>query len=283
MTKIYCFLALLLIEVVIAEPQWYNSSDGRQYLIESAAKYNWFRANHECSRRNLQLVEIQSESKNQALVQLLKNIFGKSTSLWLGGNDQFNTEISTNRPFYWSASGKTMTYSYWYPGEPNNERNQENCVQTFAYSPEFQWNDVSCSNQYGFICEHQRSHNKYSATLQEKRQHVVKAMKKFSDFMQHEKEKMLDVVHRTRNLIAKNNNEVEHFLEALENKASHSASSDEKENKQEITRLSSDINDHINELYEKLENSTPRISNRLSQELTEVEQKIEDVLRNVKL
>lgn len=38
MKKGYCVLVLLFIEVAIAEPQWYNSSDGRQYLIESAAK-----------------------------------------------------------------------------------------------------------------------------------------------------------------------------------------------------------------------------------------------------
>ncbi|XP_005187789.2 lectin subunit alpha [Musca domestica] len=279
--KSYYLLVLLFIGVAIAEPQWYNSSDGRQYLIESAAKYNWFRTNHECARRNLQLVEIQSESKNQALVKLLKSIFGTSTSLWLGGNDQFNSEISTNRPFYWSASGKGMTYSYWYPGEPNNERNQENCVQTFAYSPDFQWNDVTCTNQYGFICEDQHAHNKYYSTLREKRQHVMKAIKKFSESMQHEKEKVLEMVHRTRNLIAKNNKEVEEFLAALESKSSHNGGSDEAENKQEMKKVPTETNEHINELYEKLENSTPKIANRISQEQFEVERKIEDILGNI--
>ncbi|XP_073831779.1 lectin subunit alpha-like [Musca autumnalis] len=284
MGRKYCLLALLFfIGVVIAEPQWYNSTDGRQYLIERAAKYNWFRANHECTRRKLQLVEIQSESKNKALVQLLKSIFGTSASLWLGGHDQFNSEISTNRPFYWSASGKIMSYSYWYPGEPNNEHNQENCVHIFAHSPKFEWNDVSCTNQYGFICEAQHSHNKYFSTLQEKHQHVVRAIKKFSESMQHEKEKVVDVVHRTRNLIAKNNNEVEQFLEAMDHKSSHNANSAEKENQHEMKHVSLQINDHINELYEQLQSATPRISNRLSHEQFEVERKIEDVLSKINL
>lgn len=40
-------------------------------------QYNWFQAFHECARRSLQLVEIDTQEKNQDLIAVLKPIFGK--------------------------------------------------------------------------------------------------------------------------------------------------------------------------------------------------------------
>lgn len=192
----------------------------------------------------------------------------------MGGNDQFNTAIDTKRPFYWSSSGKSIAYSNWYQGEPNNEKNQEHCVQTFAYSPNFQWNDVSCSNQYGFICEEEQSRSDYLQALEERRQHVLNAMKKINELMQREQEKVQEMVQSVRSLIAKNKNDVEKYVEAIFNRSSH----DSQEN--EVTPVSGDTNDQISELNERLQALTSKISNKLSEKLEEVKQTIEQVVKN---
>uniref|UniRef100_A0A1I8NZ51 C-type lectin domain-containing protein n=1 Tax=Stomoxys calcitrans TaxID=35570 RepID=A0A1I8NZ51_STOCA len=291
------FLTFIFIGLTVAEPQWHNSSDGKHYLIEGEAKYNWFRAKHECSRRDLQLVEIHTETENQALVQLLRSIFGTSTSLWLGANDLFSPDMDTKRPFYWSSSGKPMTFSYWLQGEPNNERNQEHCVHTFAFEPDFKWNDVSCSNQYGFICEEKNAHVEYRSSLNEKRDAVLKAMKKFADSLQQEDEKLLEVVHHTRSLITKNNQDVEAFLEMLNSSnnksdASHDsdASDNDKEsqtgqennknNREEESQFSPETNQMISELNDELERSTEEVYKKLLQQFDEVQRAIEEGLKN---
>ncbi|XP_075157278.1 lectin subunit alpha-like [Haematobia irritans] len=279
-------LATVLIGLAIAEPQWYNSTNDKHYLIEGEAKYNWFRAKHECSRRDLQLVEIQSEAENQDLIQLLRKVFGTSTSLWLGANDQFNADMNTKRPFYWTTSGKTMTFSYWHQGEPNNERNQEHCVHTFSFNPDFRWNDVSCSNQYGFICEEKNGHIEYRSSLKEKREQVVKIMKKFSESLQHEDEKLLEIVHQTRSLITRNNNDVETFLEMVYNKPSNWHDYNEGETEKDITnresesRFTPETNHVISELSEKLVRSSEKVYQKLSQQFQEVQRTIEEVLKN---
>ncbi|XP_061389169.1 lectin subunit alpha-like [Musca vetustissima] len=159
-------IVTLLLTVVRGNPQWHNSTDGRQYLIEGDEKYNWFQAFHECARRNLQLVEIDSQKKNDALIAVLKPLFGNSHNLWLGAMDEFTRDKNYKRPFYWSSSGKPMTFTYWSDHNPDNDLHKEHCVHTWSKKSNYLWNDNNCdSARFGYICEDHHLHVQHQQVL----------------------------------------------------------------------------------------------------------------------
>ena len=71
----------------------------------------------------------------------------------MGGHDGLDVSLDRNRTFFWLTTGKKLTYTFWARNNPNNVKNQEHCLQIWRYSPEYQWNDESCSKKMGFICE----------------------------------------------------------------------------------------------------------------------------------
>lgn len=67
--------------------------------------------------------------------------------VWIGAHDF----VSEGR-FVWEADNASLTFTDWYPGEPNNSRNKEDCAcmnPTITY----RWNDNSCSKTFYYICE----------------------------------------------------------------------------------------------------------------------------------
>ena len=44
-----------------------------------------------------------------------------------------------------------MTFLNWYPGEPNNLNNAENCADMDVANS--LWNDVKCTSLRGYICK----------------------------------------------------------------------------------------------------------------------------------
>ncbi|TMW51188.1 hypothetical protein DOY81_003724, partial [Sarcophaga bullata] len=156
---IYC--ASIGIEVVSGTLEKHTASDGREYLIETEYQYNWFEALNECTRRDSQLVIIDSEEKNTVITDLLKKVVGKSRDLWLGGNDEYN--INKERPFFWSTTGQNFKFTYWADGEPTNGGSIEHCVHIWQET-QYRWNDLECDAKLGFICED----NQYMETCNNK-------------------------------------------------------------------------------------------------------------------
>ena len=39
------------------------------------------------------------------------------------------------------------------PGEPNNARNSEDCVEMYSFDGSGKWNDQGCDDLLDFICE----------------------------------------------------------------------------------------------------------------------------------
>ena len=66
---------------------------------------------------------------------------------WLGGKDDI-----TEGKWYWENSKKPFNYTDWYPGEPNDQGNNEDCLHLF-FSRNEHWNDSLCGSKQHFICE----------------------------------------------------------------------------------------------------------------------------------
>lgn len=51
----------------------------------------------------------------------------------------------------WASTGYALDYSNWYPGEPNND-GDEDCLVTGGNFKTL-WNDDKCGSHNKFICE----------------------------------------------------------------------------------------------------------------------------------
>lgn len=96
---------------------------------------------------------------------MLKKVVGKSHNLWLGGNDEFSSSRDYKRPFYWTPTGKPFTFTFWSDNNPDNDRKREHCVHIWDKKPLFQWNDIDCTTEMGFICESNQQTESYKVNL----------------------------------------------------------------------------------------------------------------------
>lgn len=72
------------------------------------------------------------------------------SGFYLSGND----ETSENH-FVWTNNGTptSLSYSNWYPGQPNNVASNQDCLLMQYPDADYQWGDVACSEKHSFICE----------------------------------------------------------------------------------------------------------------------------------
>ncbi|XP_061400479.1 lectin subunit alpha-like [Musca vetustissima] len=195
---VFIFLIIGIINFTRAVPQWYNGTDGKRYLIEGEQKYNWFQAFHECARRNLQLVEIDSDHKNNQIISVLKPIFGNSHNLWIGAIDEYNGEKNYNRPFYWHSSGKRMTFSYWSDSNPDNDAHSEHCVHMWESKPNYRWNDHKCDwPRLGYICEDHHLQTECTECSEEKIQKITRAAGAVLEEYQTQQEAQIESLQKT--------------------------------------------------------------------------------------
>ncbi|XP_061400957.1 lectin subunit alpha-like [Musca vetustissima] len=145
----FCTVSVLFIpaEAVLTLQRGFH---GGEFYIEVDQNYNWFEASHECARKNLTLLEILDNDKNQEVLSALQFYIGNSNNFWLGANDEYSE--ANPRPFYWS-SGKLVTFTYWSSGQPDNLDKAEHCLHLWSATTDFQWNDERCTLKMGFICE----------------------------------------------------------------------------------------------------------------------------------
>ncbi|XP_065349304.1 macrophage mannose receptor 1-like [Cloeon dipterum] len=124
----------------------------RTYEI-SKLKFDWFTAKQECAIKGMELVSIESEEENDAILQALTDY---EESFWISGNDQFQYFIrGAQNYFYWDGTGHFFgPYVNWGTGQPDeqNERDLECLIMNHADN--FTWYDIECSSQVlRFICE----------------------------------------------------------------------------------------------------------------------------------
>ena len=73
----------------------------------------------------------------------------------------------------------SLSYTKWYPGEPNNYNGREDCVELIdptlrnRYSVEYgQWNDVACwSSGRHYVCERSTLNTEYNGEFHVHQEH----------------------------------------------------------------------------------------------------------------
>ncbi|KAL3837095.1 hypothetical protein ACJMK2_022476 [Sinanodonta woodiana] len=104
----------------------------------------WKNASDLCKYDGGNLVTIESAEEQKYITDVIKRMFLKARSLWIG-SDMLHPEEERA----WS-NGEKLSYENWAKGEPNNV-DMENCV--ILRTNNSMWNDVKCTEKNGYICE----------------------------------------------------------------------------------------------------------------------------------
>ena len=109
----------------------------------SQSKLNWHQARQRCLDMQAYLVEVESKEEDD-FIRATVAARG-SPYHWLGGSDTLHEGV-----FRWSHSGRAFTYTNWHTRQPDNYKNQEDCILTWT---DLKWNDGGCQHVTYFICE----------------------------------------------------------------------------------------------------------------------------------
>ena len=90
------------------------------------------------------LAEPRNRAENNHIKHLMNDHGGHN--IWLGGMD-----LVDEGHWYWTRSGDYISSGFmdWYPGEPNNGRGEDNCMQVWRQ----QWDDDNCYEMNNFVCQ----------------------------------------------------------------------------------------------------------------------------------
>lgn len=120
-----------------------QTHDGHDYLFCDGQE-SWNDAKASCAAQGMSLVTLD-DADEEAWVYSLASAHS-TQKWWMGLNDR-----ASEGAFAWD-SGAPVSYTNWYPGEPNNSAN-EDCGQLNRFYPELGWNDEPCSLHLRYICE----------------------------------------------------------------------------------------------------------------------------------
>ncbi|XP_052084102.1 perlucin-like protein [Mytilus californianus] len=124
--------------------------DGREqymgscYYFHFRSRKTWSAANDDCHRKGGFLLKIDNAVENWFLKTYIK--YHNPNSVWIGAHD---SEQESN--FIWESDNTNLTFTDWFPGEPNDDNN-EDCVH-MRKSVNYRWNDYQCSERTSYICE----------------------------------------------------------------------------------------------------------------------------------
>ncbi|XP_036071158.1 C-type lectin domain family 4 member M-like [Oryzias melastigma] len=112
---------------------------GSFYYISTTEK-SWQDSRIDCWGRGADLIIIGSKEENEFARKFQKRV-------WIGLSDR-----QIEGRWIW-LDGSALRKSFWYPGEPNNDGDREDCAEMKFFNKENSWNDAPCTNKYFWICE----------------------------------------------------------------------------------------------------------------------------------
>ncbi|XP_073822431.1 lectin subunit alpha-like [Musca autumnalis] len=141
--------AILTLTSGVVVEKWHTSEDGSLYYIEKDLKYNWHGAWNECARKNMSLIAIDTQYKHLQIDKLIKKLFAPCPSFWIAGHDN-----AIDLRYEWATTGEIFSFTNWGPNQPDRLGNNEHCV--LIWQNTWQWYDLPCTHNLGFICEENR-------------------------------------------------------------------------------------------------------------------------------
>ncbi|XP_066477047.1 pulmonary surfactant-associated protein D [Tiliqua scincoides] len=114
---------------------------GNKVFVTSGYEGTFDDLKQRCLQAGGQLATPKNADENAA-VQEIVVLHKKSVFLGI-------TDIQTEGKFKY-LNGDAIVYSNWHPGEPNNDKGNENCVEVYVTG---KWNDRSCGEKRLILCE----------------------------------------------------------------------------------------------------------------------------------
>ena len=147
---------------------WHANYDTNKCYKFNKGKRIWEAARQFCQREKAVLAYVPDRKTDDFLTNMVMKEIGhcsndhRNCEAWLGANDK-----SREGRWRWIDGNRSMRYSNWDVGEPNNHKHRwddEDCLLT-NWDGEMvghtRWNDAPCSNlgyQFGFICQREPCH-----------------------------------------------------------------------------------------------------------------------------
>lgn len=101
---------------------------------------------HRCLQYGTDLVSIHDTDEQKFVVDQAKKA-GFHNGMWIGLFDR-NVEGG----FVWS-DGSPVQYVNWSRNEPNDYREQEDCVEMYLHENSYRWNDNNCGRLNYWACK----------------------------------------------------------------------------------------------------------------------------------
>ncbi|XP_043844563.1 pulmonary surfactant-associated protein D-like [Dromiciops gliroides] len=114
---------------------------GEKIFKSSGSEGNFEKASQSCGQAGGQVASPRNAAENIALQEIV-TVYNKSAFLGM-------TDTKREGMFIY-ATGEPLVYSNWVPGEPNNDRGGENCIEIYSNG---KWNDTLCEELRLIICQ----------------------------------------------------------------------------------------------------------------------------------
>ncbi|XP_067381254.1 ladderlectin-like [Channa argus] len=106
----------------------------------------WAQAEKNCQSIGANLASVHNTYEYHEIQRLITTATHEYKETWIGGSD-----AQQEGTWLWS-DGRSLQYTNWAPGEPNNIHGRQHCLQ-MNHGAQKSWDDIECHVQRPSVCE----------------------------------------------------------------------------------------------------------------------------------